>query len=258
MPQTNLLRLALALLLLCSLPAWAQEPAAAPSQPVFSDDRADAILKELQEIRHLLEKIEQQGGTERPAPSKPPATASVRLDPDSPSLGSADAPVAVVEFTDFQCPYCKRFTDTTFPILKKDYVDTGKVRWITRDLPLPFHPNARKAAQAAHCAGEQGRYWEMREILFDNNRKLAPDQLAEYAAPAGVDPKLLEECLASDRYLEAIDRDRALGQSIRVTGTPTFVIGRPSGDTLSGKRVIGAQKTAVFTAEIDRLLDSGN
>ena len=102
------------------------------------------------------------------------------------SLGAADAPVVVVEYGDFQCPYCKRFVETSFPGLKRDYVDTGKVRWVTRDLPLGFHANAHKAAQAAHCAGEQGRYWEMRDTLFRNNLNLAPEQLARYSAPAGI------------------------------------------------------------------------
>ncbi len=259
MPQTKLPRLiaalTLALLTLGALPAWSQEPAA-EAPPLFDDDTADAILQELKQIRSLLEKIEKQGLAQKPKRPKPPATATLALDPASPSLGAADAPITVVEFTDFQCPYCKRFVETSFPSLKRDYVDTGKVRWVSRDLPLNFHPNARKAAQAAHCAGEQGRYWEMRDTLFRNNRSLAPEQLAQYAAPAGVDPGPFAECLASDRYLERIDKDAQLAQSIRVTGTPTFVIGKAEGLKLSGKRVVGAQKQKVFSAEFERLLAS--
>jgi len=259
MPQTNFSRLiaafALSVLTLCALPAWSQEPTA-EAPPLFTDDRADAILKELQQIRGLLEKIEKQGLAQKPKRPKPPATATLQLDPESPSLGSADAPIVVVEFTDFQCPYCKRFVETSFPSLKRDYVDTGKVRWVARDLPLSFHPNARKAAQAAHCAGEQGRYWEMRDTLFRNNRSLGPEQLAQYAAPAGIDPGPFADCLASERYLERIDRDAQLAQSIRVTGTPTFVIGKPEGLKLSGKRVVGAQGPTKFSAEFERLLEN--
>jgi protein-disulfide isomerase len=258
MRRTNFPRLiealALALLVLCALPAWSQEPAA-EAAPVAADDRADAILQELKQIRSLLEKIEKQGLAQKPKRTKPPATATLKLDPASPSLGAVEAPITVVEFTDFQCPYCKRFVETSFPGLKRDYVDTGKVRWVTRDLPLGFHANARKAAQAAHCAGEQGRYWEMRDTLFRNNRNLAPEQLAQYAAPAGIDPGAFADCLASERHLEQIDRDAELAASIRVTGTPTFVIGKPEGLKLSGKRVVGAQRQAVFSAEFDRLLD---
>jgi len=260
MPHSNSPRLiaslALALLALCALPAWGQEPEA-EAPPLFNDDRADAILQELKQIRSLLEKIEKQGLAQKPKRPKPPATATLQLDPESPSLGAEDAPITVVEFTDFQCPYCKRFVETSFPSLKRDYIDTGKVRWVSRDLPLSFHPNARKAAQAAHCAGEQGRYWEMRDTLFRNNRSLAPEQLAQYAAPAGIDSGPFTECLASDRYLERIDRDAKLAASIRVTGTPTFVIGKPQGLKLSGKRVVGAQKPTRFSAEFDRLLKGG-
>lgn len=244
-----------ALLALCALPARSQDPAAEPP-PLFTDDPADAILQELQQIRGLLEKIEKQGLAQKPKKPKPPTTASLQLDPESASLGAADAPITVVEFTDFQCPYCKRFVETSFPSLNRDYIDTGKVRWVARDLPLKFHPNARKAAQAAHCAGEQGRYWEMRDTLFRNNRKLGPEQLIQYAAPTEIDPDPFADCLASERYLEQIDRDAQLAQSIRVTGTPTFVIGKPQGLTLSGKRVVGAKKQAVFGAEFDRLLAS--
>jgi protein-disulfide isomerase len=259
MPHTKFPRLIAALtsalLVLCALPASSQERAAEPP-PLFTDDRADAILEELKQIRSLLEKLEKQGLAQKPKKPKPPATATLQLDPESPSLGATDAPITVVEFTDFQCPYCKRFVETSFPNLKRDYVDTGKVRWVARDLPLKFHPNARKAAQAAHCAGEQGRYWEMRDTLFRNNRNLAPEQLIQYAAPTGIDPGPFADCLASERYLERIDRDAQLAQSIRVTGTPTFVIGKPKGLTLSGKRVVGAKKQAVFSTEFDRLLKS--
>jgi protein-disulfide isomerase len=170
-------------------------------------------------------------------------------------LGAPDAPVTVVEFTDYQCPFCKRFIQSTFPLLKRDFIDTGKVRWIVRDLPLGFHPNANKAAQAARCAGDQGRFWEMRDTLFRNNANLGIEQLPGYAREVGLDVNAFDACLSSDRHQAQIDQDSQEANRIRVTGTPSFIIGRTAGDTVSGQLVIGAQAPAVFTAEIQRVLE---
>ena len=87
-------------------------------------------------------------------------------------LGDKNAPLTVVEFTDYQCPFCQRFHVTSYPDLKKNYIDTGKVRFYSRDLPLDFHANAMRAAQAARCANDQGQYWKMREIMSANPDKL--------------------------------------------------------------------------------------
>ena len=228
---------------------------AATSAPAINQDAAQAILQELREIRRVLEKIEQQGQT--PAAQRPdtPKTASVTIGKENPVLGAADAPVTVVEFTDYQCPFCKRFVQTTFPLLKRDFIDTGKVRWVVRDLPLGFHPNANKAAQAAHCAGDQGKYWEMRDILFRNNANLGNEKLPGYAREIGLDGNAFDACLSSDRHQARIDQSSREANQIRVTGTPSFIIGKTAGDTVSGQLVIGAQPTAVFTAEIQRVLD---
>ena len=225
------------------------------SAPAINQDASKAILQELREIRRVLEKIEQQG-LDRPA-RRPdtPKTASVSIGKESIILGAADAPVTVVEFTDYQCPFCKRFIQSTFPQLKRDFIDTGKVRWIVRDLPLGFHPNANKAAQAAHCAGDQGKFWEMRDTLFRNNTKLGIEQLSAYAREIGLDGDAFDACLASDRHQGQIAQDSQEANRIRITGTPSFVIGRTDGDTVSGQLVIGAQAPAVFTAAIQRVLD---
>jgi protein-disulfide isomerase len=233
----------------------AESTTADAETPAINQDAAQAILRELREIRHVLEKIEQQG-VARPA-QRPdtPKTASVSISKDNTMLGAAEAPVTVVEFTDYQCPFCKRFIQSTFPQLKRDFIDTGKVRWIVRDLPLGFHPNANKAAQAAHCAGDQGKFWEMRDTLFRNNTKLGIEQLPAYAREIGLDGDAFDACLASDRHQGQIAQDSQEANRIRITGTPSFVIGRTDGDTVSGQLVIGAQAPAVFTAAIQRVLD---
>jgi len=233
----------------------AETTAANAAAPATDQDASQAILQELREIRRVLEKIEQQGQARPAQAPDTPKTASVTIGKDTTMLGAPDAPVTVVEFTDYQCPFCKRFIQSTFPLLKRDFIDTGKVRWIVRDLPLGFHPNANKAAQAAHCAGEQGKFWEMRDTLFRNNANLGVEQLPGYAREIGLDGAAFDACLSSDRHQAQIDQDSQEANRIRITGTPSFIIGKATGDTVSGQLVIGAQATAVFTAAIQRIID---
>src|SRR3989338_5451600 len=142
----------------------------AQQSPPITKEQADAILKELQAIRQLLEQMQRQQAQPRPVqqPVQPPAPpAKVKVRSDGPYwLGKADAPVTVVEFTDYQCPFCRRFHQSAFEEIKKNYIDTGKVRFVSRDLPLDIHANAARAAHAARCAGEQGKFWEMRHLLI--------------------------------------------------------------------------------------------
>lgn len=218
----------------------------------ISADVADAILKELKEIRRVLEKIEQKGVA---AKSNKPRTAKVSTK-GKPSLGASDAPLTVVEFTDYQCPYCLRFSKTTFPPLKKKYIDTGKVRWVALNLPLSFHKDARKAAQGAHCAGEQDKFWEMRQVLFEHPKKLSEKDLSQHAKSLALDVDAFDACLSSDRHLAAIDKDASDAAAVRLTGTPSFIIGKTTKDQIEGKVVIGAQPLKVFDATITKLLEN--
>jgi protein-disulfide isomerase len=236
----------------------AAEPAGGTTpQAGISRDQADAMLLELREIRKLLENIEKKGLAQAAAQPRKPRTATVTIDPDRPAMGSAGAPVTVVEFTDYQCPFCRRFTQSTFPLLKSEYIDTGKLRWVVRDMPLAFHANARKAGRSVHCANEQGRFWEMRDTLFKNSAKLGEEDLRKYAGDVGLDVSAFDACLASDRFLSEIDKDSAEAKRVGITGTPTFVVGKSGGDKLSGTIVVGAQPLNVFKAAIDKLLPQG-
>jgi protein-disulfide isomerase len=245
-----------AMAMLCFLPAGSQAETAAEdsASAAINQNQADAILLELKEIRKVLEKIEKKS-LAQPAKRQRPTSATVTLEKDRPVMGAADAPITVVEFTDYQCPFCRRFTQTTFPLLKRDYIDTGKIRWVVRDLPLAFHKNARKAGQSVHCANEQGKFWEMRDQLFENSAKLENEHLHNYAEQIGLDVTAFDSCLASDRYLQEMDKDSAEAKRVGITGTPTFVIGKPKGDKLSGKLVIGAQPLNVFKAAIEEKQD---
>jgi protein-disulfide isomerase len=239
-------------ILLCSFPMNGSAESSGDGDTVISRDTADAILKELREIRQVLEKIEKQGGRTAKRPSKP-TTASFSIK-GKPTLGAEDAPVTVVEFADYQCPFCLRFAKTTFPLLKQKYIDTGKVRWVALNLPLPFHKNARKAAQAVHCAGEQDKLWEMREVLFQNPRQLNVEDLPAHAATLSLDMDAFNACLQSDRHLAEIDQDAKDANAVRLTGTPSFIIGKSTGDKITGQVVIGAQPMKAFENAINKAL----
>jgi protein-disulfide isomerase len=248
--------LLLAAVFCCAPPSGAVEPTAS-SDAAITRDTANAILEELKEIRKVLEKIEKQGGRAAPAPSKP-VTASFSIKGKH-TLGAEDAPVTVVEFADYQCPFCLRFAKTTFPLLKQKYIDTGKVRWVALNLPLAFHKDATKAAQAAHCAGEQGKFWEMREALFMNPRKLNVEFLPAHAATIPVDLQAFNECLQSDRHLDEIAQDAKDANAVRLTGTPSFIIGETASNEITGQVVIGAQPVNVFDSAIGKVLqESGD
>jgi len=244
-------RLAAALVaLLAGLPAVvATAPAAAAGKPEgISAGQADQILEELRAIRALLEK---QAAARPPAaaPSGEPTTVTVPW-VERPALGGADAEVVVLEFTDYACPFCQRFHETTWPALKRDFVDTGKVRWVVRDLPLPIHPDARVAAQATHCAGEQGRFWELRTVLYANRAALGRAALEAYAGQLKLDVPRFRACLDGGGALAGIDADAAAADAARITGTPSFVVGRRKGGVVEGQLVVGAQSAAVFDGAI--------
>jgi protein-disulfide isomerase len=160
----------------------------------------------------------------------------------------------VVEFTDYQCPYCLKFIKETFPKLKEQFIDTGKIRWVVRDMPLGFHQNARKAAQAAHCAGDQDKFWEMRGVLFANAKALEAENLPKYAQEIGLNAAAFGICLASDRHLAGIDQSAQDAGGVQITGTPTFVIGKAASDWVEGNRVVGARDYKVFEEQIVKVL----
>ncbi len=174
----------------------------------------EIVKGQLAQVLRMLSQRPVQGAA---APSGP-VRASVA---DAPFLGRADAPVTVVEFSDYECPFCQRFFATTLPALKRDYVDAGKVRYVFRDYPLDqLHPQARKAAEAAHCAGEQGKFWEMHDALFRSPGALALPQLVEHALSIGLEGAKFDECLASGRHAARIERGLTGGAAAGVRGTP--------------------------------------
>jgi protein-disulfide isomerase len=219
----------------------------------MTKDQGDAILKELREIKQLLARPQQQQAPA--APSVPPKPENLTVKGDAIYvLGKSDAPLTLVEFTDYQCPFCGRFETTTFPEIKKNYIDTGKVRFILRDLPLDFHPFALKAAQSVHCAGDQGKYWEMKELVFKNQNKIDVDSLAGYAKDLSLNGDTFKSCMADGKHLKEIGDEAKYAASLGITGTPTFVLGKAVGDSVEGRVIVGAQPLAAFEAAINEML----
>lgn len=169
-------------------------------------------------------------------------------------LGREDAPVSIVEFTDLQCPYCAQFATQTFPDIRRNYIDTGKVRFASRDLPLPFHAFAFPAAVAARCAGEQGKFWEFREALFAGQSRLGTALYDELARRFGMDVDRFGACRRDGRQQANVRADLALAQSQGIRSTPNFVIGRMVNGSFEGEMISGARPYEEFAARIDALL----
>jgi protein-disulfide isomerase len=242
MPPLKLLRL-LPLAAATALAACAAQP----GPDGVNASQADAILAELRDIKRLL--VEQRSKAPEAA-----ATAKVRLDDVAPNtIGRADAPVTLIEFTDYQCPFCKRFHERTWPELKAKYVDTGKVRFVVRDMPLSFHSEALPAAIAARCAGAQGRFPAVFDALIAAP-ELSAVAIRGIVARAGVVAGAFERCTSAPAVRQAIDADGAEAERLGINGTPGFVIAQRSGGQLEGALVVGAQPTSVFTSRLDTLL----
>jgi protein-disulfide isomerase len=227
--------------------------AAVSAIPVFAQDQgitrqqADEILNELRQIRQLLERQ----GKGQPPPEQI-TRAKINLSGFS-MLGSKDAPITLVEFTDYQCPFCQRFHVTTFPELKKQYIDTGKVRFYSRDMPLDFHPNALRAAQAARCANEQGQFWTMRDRMGANPDKLDMPNLLTYAGDLKLDVNAFKSCVESEKYKNAVQTDVMEAMKIGASGTPTFILGKSTAEGVEGELVVGAMPFPIFDQKIKDL-----
>lgn len=220
----------------------------------ISREQGDIMISELRQIRQLLEK--QQAAAPAAPAANPTPRVSLKLGKE-PILGKSDAPITIVEYTDYQCPFCNRFYTTTFAELKKKYIDTGKVRFISRDYPLEFHAHAMKAAQATHCAAEQDKFWQMKDALMTNSPRLNQELITSLAKDTGLDMTKFQECLSSDRYRDAINGTEAAARALGINGTPSFVIGKTAGDQLDGYLVVGAQPLSSLE-NVMKKVESGN
>lgn len=166
------------------------------------------------------------------------------------ALGRPDAPITVVEFMDLQCPFCRQFQTTTFAQLKKDYVDSGKVRFIAMDLPLPMHQYAMGAAEAEHCAGDQGKFWQFRDAVLDEQAPPSPDALLKHVKELQLDRKEFDVCVSADKYKRIVENQQNSAEKMDIRGTPSFVIGRADDEKIKGVLISGMQPLASFEQAI--------
>ncbi len=217
------------------------------SQEGITRQQADDILNELRQIRQLLEKEQDRNG-------QPAGPAHARLNLQGyQMMGNKDAPITMVEFTDYQCPFCQRFHVSTFPELKRNYIDTGKVRFYSRDLPLDSHSNALRAAQAARCAAEQGQFWTMRDMMVAKPDKLDMESILADAGSLRMDVKAFRACIESEKYKDAVQSDVVEAMKIGANGTPTFVVGKSTPDGVDGELMVGALPYAMFSQKLKDL-----
>jgi protein-disulfide isomerase len=221
----------------------------------------EQILNELKAIRQLLERLAGPiggGGAPAPVPTAPAPPVSDNVSLPSVTgimIGKADAPLTMIEYTDLQCPFCRQYHITAYEQIKKEWIDTGKLRYLVRDLPIEsIHPQAMPAARATRCAGEQGKLWEMRHSILLNNQRLTNDSFATFAQDLKLNMGAFGKCYADTAKFQAeISKDMAEAASVGISATPSFVIGRTSAGAMDGVRMIGAQPYGAFDAKLKEL-----
>jgi protein-disulfide isomerase len=175
-----------------------------------------------------------------------------------PALGSWDAAVAIIEFSSYQCGFCRRHFTETLPIIKAEYIDSGRLLYVFRDIALdPDHEHAASAAEASYCAAEQGRFEAFREELFGRRKGLDPESLTRSAQSIGLDLQAHRACLDSGRHRAKTRVDPRLRQRLSLRGTPTFIIGFPNEDgtrLVAVRRITGARSFALFERQLEEII----
>ena len=218
------------------------------------DPVQERILAEVQQIKSAMQSAGSQAAA---APQAPRPPADLRLDlTDAASRGRADAKLVLVEFSDFDCPFCARFSRDTKAQLMTEYVDTGKVRYVFKHMPLSrLHPRAQREAEAAECARRQGRFWEIYPLLFSNQKPQTDADIRGHALKAGATAATFDRCFAGQATAKVL-ADLDAGARAGIMGTPTFFVGRldDSGRLKVEDRLVGAEPIEKFRAILDRQL----
>lgn len=212
------------------------------------------ILAELAEIKALLR---ERAAAPPPAAGPTPAALQSINVHGEPFRGAAGARVAILEYSDFDCSFCARYATQIYPKLDADYVQTGKVKYFFRDLPLPVHPDAPFKARIARCAAEQGKFWEVHDRLFADQRGLDAAGMAQLSHDLDLNAGALQACVASGRYADGIRLSARSAERLGIMGTPAFVVGTlsPDGQVLTAAKVlVGAPTYEGFRELLDGLL----
>jgi protein-disulfide isomerase len=220
------------------------------AKQAMTREQADAMLDELRSIRELIASFA-KSNLERSFEQREPANIAKRIKLDDlPILGSRNARVTIAEFFDYQCPFCRDFHVSTLDAIRKTYIDTGRVRFVSVDLPLAMHSNAAKAAEVAHCGGDQGKFWDVRDRLSRNPEKLGPTEMLSLVRDLPIDFNAFQSCLDSGKYTSKVASQGQRAASVNITGTPAFVVGKSTYDEVEGTVIVGAQPFAAFEAAI--------
>jgi len=211
-----------------------------------------------EDLEQVIAKLELKILQNQLPTEQPKLTTNISADND-PIIGNPDAPITIIEFSDFQCPFCARFYSQTLPLIYEEYIEPGKVKLVFRDYPIQsIHPNAVPAAVASECANEQGKFKEMHDMLFEKqngwNNQETEDALSlfsQYATKIQLDQERFDSCLISGKYMEEIKKDFDDGQNYGVTGTPGFFVGN---DQIGYVQIKGAQPFESFKKIIDSQL----
>jgi protein-disulfide isomerase len=193
-----------------------------------------------------------------PPPVSPISATHIKID-DAPTKGAATAKIALIEYSDFECPFCGQHANTSYREIQKQFVDTGKIRYVFRHLPLEkLHPRARQAAQAAECARDENRFWEFHDLLFENQKTLSSADLEKYASALNLNTSEFKACLTSEKTAQRIDDSLAEAASLSLTGTPAFLIGQieSDGTVRATTRISGAHPYEMFRDALDDALQS--
>jgi len=220
---------------------------------VFANETAEPKQIIIQESSEILGNTQPQASTQ--GPLQMPKTISID---DDPMRGNPNAKITIVEFSDFQCPFCAKFHSDTLPLLMQNYINTGKVNLVFRDFPIEsIHPNAVPAAHASECADDQGKFWEMHDMIFENQRNWqnlgvleSVDLFKKYAFDIGINGDEFDSCMSIAKHIDEIKKDLEDGQTYGVTGTPGFFVGN---EEVGFTKIIGAQPFSSFQRAIERL-----
>lgn len=244
---------ALVTLSACNVLPTSSTSAPANAVAELPDLRADVATVRA-DVKTVLERLE---AMEQRLPPVPASQAQYTIDmDDDPRIGSDQAPIGIVEFSDFQCPFCRRFHETTFLYLKKEYIDTGKVRFVYRDVPLAeLHPQAEPAAIAANCADQQGAFWPYAAALFSQQDDLDEDTLRQVALDQKLDVEKFDTCRKDPTWKAEIHGDQSYAQVYGVEATPSFFVGRIEGNQIvDAIPLAGAVPFPYFVGAIESLL----
>ncbi len=218
-------------------------------------DNSDTVTKE--DLEEILLNMQQEENKPVPQADNANAPVFISLD-DDPVKGDPDAPITIVEFSDFQCPFCSRFYQQTLPLIEENFIQTGKAKLVYRDMPLSIHANAVPAHIAAECADEQNAFWDYHDILFDRQaewQRLGSTALAEklnaYASELNLKPSF-ESCLSSSQFESEIAADFSDARKYGASGTPTFFVGN---DDIGYVKLVGAQPYSAFESVINSQLN---